>query len=90
MDCLLVDVFLQVHREAPQEIILYLDATGDPLHEKQEGRFFHGYYGRYCQLPLYIICGEFLLCARLRPSDIVALAGRVEELQRIIKQIRSL
>ena len=63
MDRLLVDVFLEAHREAPQEIILDLDATDDPLHGKQEGRFFHGYYGHYCYLPLYIFCGEFLLCA---------------------------
>jgi hypothetical protein len=90
VDRLLVDVFLEAHREAPQEIILDLDATDDPLHGKQEGRFFHGYYGHYCYLPLYIFCGEFLLCARLRPSDIDASAGSVEELKRIVKQIRSL
>src|SRR6202158_3530373 len=89
VDRLLVDVFLQAHREAPQEIILDLDATDDPLHGKQEGRFFHGYYGHYCYLPLYIFCGEFLLCARLRSSNIDASAGSVEELQRIVEQIRS-
>jgi hypothetical protein len=89
VDCLLVDVFLQAHREAPKEIILDLDATDDPLHGKQEGRFFHGYYRHYCYLPLYIFCGEFLLCARLRPSNIDASAGSVEELQRIVEQIRS-
>ena len=89
VDLLLVDVFLQAHREAPQEIILDLDATDDPLHGQQEGRFFHGYYGHYCYLPLYIFCGEFLLCARLRPSDIDASAGSVEELKRIVEQIRS-
>jgi hypothetical protein len=89
VDRLLVDVFLQAHREAPKEIILDLDATDDPLHGKQEGRFFHGYYGHYCYLPLYIFCGEFLLCSRLRPSNIDASAGSVEELQRIVKQIRS-
>ena len=89
VDRLLVEVFVQAHREAPKEIILDLDATDDPLHGKQEGRFFHGYYGHYCYLPLYIFCGEFLLCARLRPSNIDASAGSVEELQRIVKQIRS-
>ena len=89
VDRLLVDVFLQAHREAPKEIILDLDATDDPLHGKQEGRFFHGYYGHYCYLPLYIFCGEFLLCARLRSSNIDASAGSVEELQRIVEQIRS-
>jgi hypothetical protein len=89
VDRLLVEVFLQAHREAPKEIILDLDATDDPLHGKQEGRFFHGYYGHYCYLPLYIFCGEFLLCARLRSSNIDASAGSVEELERIVEQIRS-
>lgn len=89
VDRLLVQVFLEAHQEAPQEIILDLDATDDPLHGKQEGRFFHGYYGHYCYLPLYIFCGEFLLCARLRSSNIDASAGSVEELQRIVAQIRS-
>jgi len=84
-----VQVFLEAHQEAPQEIILDLDATDDPLHGKQEGRFFHGYYGHYCYLPLYIFCGEFLLGARLRPSNIDASAGSVEELKRIVAQIRS-
>jgi hypothetical protein len=68
---------------------LDLDATDDPLHEEQEGRFFHGYYGHYCYLPLYIFCGEFLLGARLRTSNIDASAGSVGELKRIVKQIRS-
>jgi hypothetical protein len=89
VDRLLVQVFLEAHREAPQEIILDLDVTDDPLHGKQEGRFFHGYYGHYCYLPLYIFCGEFLLCARLRSSNIDASAGSVEELRRIVTQIRS-
>ena len=89
VDRLLVDIFLQAHREAPQEIILDLDATDDPLHGQQEGRFFHGYYGHYCYLPLYIFCGDFLLCARLRSSNIDASAGSVQELQRIVEQIRS-
>ena len=88
VDRLLVDIFLQAHREEPKEIILDLDATDDPLHGKQEGRFFHGYYGHYCYLPLYIFCGEFLLGARLRSSNIDASAGSVEELQRIVAQIR--
>ena len=89
VDRLLVQVFLEAHGEAPLEIILDLDATDDPLHGKQEGRFFHGYYGHYCYLPLYIFCGEFLLCARLRSSNIDASAGSVEELKRIVAQIRS-
>ena len=89
VDRLFVEVFLAAHPQAPQQIILDLDATDDPLHGNQEGRFFHGYYGHYCYLPLYIFCGEFLLGARLRPSNIDASAGSVEELQRIVKQIRA-
>jgi hypothetical protein len=89
VDRMLVEVFLQAHPQAPQQIILDLDATDDPLYGEQEGRFFHGYYGHYCYLPLYIFCGEFLLVARLRPSNIDGAAGSVEELQRIVKQIRS-
>jgi len=88
VDRLLVDVFLAAHAQAPEQIILDLDATDDPLHGNQEGRFFHGYYGQYCYLPLYVFCGQFLLGARLRPSNIDASAGSVEELQRIVKQIR--
>lgn len=88
MDRLFVEVFLAAHPEPPQEIILDLDATDDPLHGNQEGRFFHGYYGHYCYLPLYIFCGEFLLGARLRPSNIDVSAGSVKELKRIVKQIR--
>ena len=89
VDRLFVEVFLAAHSEPPEEIILDLDATDDPLHGNQEGRFFHGYYGHYCYLPLYIFCGEFLLGARLRPSNIDASAGSVPELQRIVKQIRA-
>ena len=66
MDELLMEVFLETHREPPEEVILDVDATDDPLHGQQEGRFFHGYYKRYCYLPLYVFCGEQLLCARLR------------------------
>jgi hypothetical protein len=88
VDRLLVELFLQAHAQAPRQIILDLDATDDPLYGRQEGRFFHGYYGCYCYLPLYIFCGEHLLCARLRRSDIDASAGAVEEVQRIVGQIR--
>jgi hypothetical protein len=88
VDRLLVEVFLEAHEHLPAEIILDLDATDDPVHGHQEGRFFHGYYGHYCYLPLYIFCGDFLLCARLRPSNIDASAGCVEELPRIVAQIR--
>jgi hypothetical protein len=60
---LLVDVFVEAHRSPPKEIILDLDATDDPLHGHQEGRFFHGYYDGYCYLPLYVFCGRHLLAA---------------------------
>jgi len=89
VDRLLVEVFLQVHREPRQEIVLDLDATDDPVHGNQEGRFFHGYYGHYCYLPLYIFCGDFLLGAHLRPSNLGTSAGCVEELERIVAQIRA-
>jgi hypothetical protein len=88
VDRLLVEIFLEAHESAPGEIVLDLDATDDPVHGNQEGRFFHGYYGHYCYLPLYIFCGDFLLCARLRPSNIDASAGCGEELKRIVAQIR--
>jgi hypothetical protein len=88
LDTLLVDVFLEAHRKPPREIVLDLDATDTPLHGEQEGRFFHGYYNQYCYLPLYIFCGEHLLCARLRPSNIDASAGSREEIERIVQQIR--
>jgi hypothetical protein len=89
IDRLFVDVFLKAHEQAPQQIVLDVDATDDPLHGNQEGRFFHGYYNNYCYLPLYIFCGEHLLCARLRSSGIDASAGTVEELERIVDQIRA-
>ena len=89
VDELLVDVFLEAHRAPPDEIMLDLDATDDVLHGHQEGRFFHGYYNSYCYLPLYIFCGQHLLCARLRPSDIDGAAGSVGELERIVSQIRA-
>ena len=89
IDALLVDLFLEAHRQAPREIVLDLDATDTPLHGRQEARFFHGYYGHYCYLPLYVFCGDHLLCARLRPSNIDASAGSLEEVQRIVRQIRA-
>jgi hypothetical protein len=88
VDRLLVEIFLEAHATPPAEIVLDLDATDDPVHGNQEGRFFHGYYGHYCYLPLYIFCGDFLLCARLRPSNIDASAGCVEEVKRMVAQIR--
>ncbi|HMB08785.1 MAG TPA: IS1380 family transposase [Isosphaeraceae bacterium] len=85
---LLVDLFLQAHHTPPTPIVLDLDATDDPIHGHQFGRFFHGYYKSYCYLPLYIFCGDHLLCARLRPSDIDASAGALKQLKRIVAQIR--
>jgi hypothetical protein len=89
LDALLVDLFLEAHPRAPREIVLDLDATDTPLHGRQEARFFHGYYGHYCYLPLYVFCGDHLLCARLRPSNIDASAGSLQEVQRIVRQIRA-
>jgi hypothetical protein len=86
---LFVEHFLDSHEQAPAEVVLDLDATDDPIHGGQEGRFFHGYYGHYCYLPLYIFCGDFLLCAKLRPSDIDGAAGSLEEVVRIVQQIRA-
>lgn len=88
VDRLLVEIFLEAHAEPPTEIVLDLDATDDPLHGNQEGRCFHGYYGDYCYLPLYIFCGDHLLCARRRLSNIDASAGCVEEVERIVRAIR--
>ena len=83
-----VQLFLEAHAATPSEIILDLDATDDPLHGHQEGRFFHGYYDGYCYLPLYIFAGEHLLCAKLRRSNIDAAAGAREEVERIVAQLR--
>ena len=89
VDRFFVEAFLSAYEQAPPQIILDLDATDDPLHGEQEGRFFHGYYGGYCYLPLYIFCGTHLLCARLRSSNRDASAGAVTEVERIVTQIRS-
>ena len=86
---LFVDIFLEVHDKVPVRIILDLDATDDPIHGHQEGRFFHGYYDCYCYLPLYIFCGRHLLAAKLRRSNIDASAGSQEEIARIVGQIRA-
>ena len=89
IEALFVDLFLDAHSKPPAQITLDLDATDDPLHGHQEGRFFHGYDDSYCYLPLYIFCGRHLLAARLRRSNIDASAGTVEELIRIIGRIRA-
>jgi hypothetical protein len=85
---LFVDLFLDAHAKAPKQITLDLDATDDPLHGQQEGRFFHGYYDAYCYLPLYVFCGRHLLAAKLRASNIDGSAGAQAEIARIVAQIR--
>ena len=88
VDRLLTTLYIQSQPRQPKRIVLDLDATNDALHGRQEGRFFHGYYGCYCCLPLYTFAGEQLLCARLRPANIDASAGSLEEVQRIVEQLR--
>jgi len=89
IDELMVSVFIESYQSAPSEIVLDIDATDDPLHGHQEGRYFHGYYGEYCYLPLYIFCAEHLLCARLRTADEEPAGGVLAELTRIVAQIRA-
>ncbi|MBL1168818.1 MAG: IS1380 family transposase, partial [Candidatus Brocadia sp. AMX1] len=71
------------------KIVLDLDATDDPIHGSQEGRFFHGYYGEYCYLPLYIFCDDYLLCAKLRTSGVDASEGAKEEIERVVNHVRN-
>jgi len=89
VDELLVKLFIESHREAPEQIILDVDPTDLPLHGKQEGRFFHGYYDSHCYLPLYIFCGEHVLCARLREANHDAAFGSLAEIARIVTQTRT-
>ena len=89
IEALPVDLFLEAHRRPPKQIILDLDATDDPLHGHQEGRFFHGYYDCYCYLPLYVFCGRHLLAAKLRKANIDASADAVEEIARIVARLRA-
>jgi Transposase DDE domain group 1 len=86
---LFVDLFLEAHERAPAQIILDLDATDDPVHGEQEGRFFHGYYDCYCYLPLYVFCGRDLLVAKLRRANMDAAAGAREEVARVVARIRA-
>ena len=88
IDELLVKVFLESHAKPPEQIVLDIDTTDLPLHGQQEGRFFHGYYDNYCYLPLYIFCGEHVLCARLREANHDAAFGSLAEIERIVRQIR--
>jgi Transposase DDE domain group 1 len=87
VDELLVNVFIESYEKAPAEIVLDMDTTDLPLHGKQEGRFFHGYYDNYCYLPLYVFCGDHVLCARMREANHDAAYGCLQEIQRIVKQI---
>jgi hypothetical protein len=88
VDELLVNVFLDAHPVAPQQIVLDIDTTDMALHGNQEGKFYHGYYKHYCYLPLYIFCGDHVLCARLRPSSIGPAVGSRKEVERVVQQIR--
>jgi hypothetical protein len=87
-DQLLIDLFVEAHTNPPAALLLDLDATADPLHGQQEGRFFHGYYGHYCYLPLYIFADDHWLCARLRTANQDGSAGATVEIGRIVKQLR--
>ena len=89
LDELMVNIFLESYKKAPAEIVLDIDTTDLPLHGNQEGRFFHGYYGNYCYLPFYVFCGEQLLCSRLREAHHDAAFGSLEEMKRIVTQIRT-
>ncbi len=89
VDEFFINVFVQAQKEAPRELILDLDATDDPLHGRQEGRFFHGYYGSYCYLPLYVFCEDFLLSARLRTADKQPAAWALPEIERIVGGLRA-
>ena len=88
LDELLVKVFIESYQQAPEQIILDVDTTDLPLHGRQEGRFFHGYYDCYCYLPLYVFCGDHVLCARLREANHDAAFGSRQEIERIVTQIR--
>lgn len=88
LSSLMVDLFIESYREQPKELILDFDATNDPVHGHQEGRFFHGYYDEYCFLPLYVFCGSRLLCAYLRPSDRGASHHAWAILSLLVKRIR--
>lgn len=88
IDRLLADLYMESQPTMPDQIVLDLDATDIPLYGHQPQRFFHGYYDSYCYLPLYIFAGDQLLCARLRPANQDAAKGSVEEVSRIVAQLR--
>ncbi len=89
LDELLVNLFIEAHQSAPAGIVPDVDTTDLPLHGQQEGRFFHGCYDSYCYLPLYVFCGEHILCARLREANHDASFGCLDEIRRIVAQIRA-
>src|SRR5207245_8741157 len=89
IEAVFVDLFVDAHSAAPPQITLDLDATDDPLHGHQEGRFFHSYYDNYCYLPLYVFCGRHLLASKLRPANIDACAGRIAAMARLVAQTRA-
>ena len=84
----LVDVFVEQLPADQDEIVLDFDATDDAVHGRQEGRFFHGYYDHYCFLPLYVFCGDWLLCAYLRPSNIDGAKHARPVLKLLVERIR--
>ena len=85
---LLITLFLDSFGTARKEIVLDFDATDDPLHGDQEGRFYHGYYRCYCYLPLYVTCGDRVLVSRLRTADRDASTGATEVLDHLVERIR--
>jgi hypothetical protein len=89
IDRLLADLYIESHPTMPDQIVLDLDATDIPLHGHQQGRFFHGYYDNYCYLPLYVFCGTHVLLSRMRRSNIDGSAGALEQIVRIVRQIRT-
>ncbi len=88
MERLLVDLFLRFHKQNPKKIVLDIDVTDDPVHGNQEGKFYHGYYRKYCYAPSYVFCGRHLLGCRLRKANQDSAAGAVEEIERIVSGIR--
>jgi len=89
MSAILVDTFITSYNSPPNEIILDFDATDDAVHGNQDGRFFHGYYDHYCFLPLYVFCGDHLLAAYLRPSNIDAAWHSRAVLKLLVQRIRA-
>jgi Transposase DDE domain group 1 len=85
----LVDQFIAAHLEPPEHLLLDFDATDDPIHGKQEGRFFHGYYDHHCYLPLYVFCGDELLVPYLRPSNIDASKHARSVLKLLVRRLRA-